>query len=372
MKKFILLFILLLCACSTSSVEYRTATTALRNDNDYNKAEEFAKKALEIVPEDALPAYFLAMEVYGAKNSPKKDYQKSAFYFQEALRIDQIDGENQKLEESRIVETDEGYKELITIKEAIDYYSLSIWSELFNEAFNSKNKGNIEVAIEMFLVCTDLRPERIENYEILSGIFYDKNNFEKAIEYAEKGLKINPDYSFLWTVQGMIAMTNNDNIQAEEMLRKAFNLASQANESSENLSGHMSRLFDILFKNGKKEEALQLSEELIANNPEDVLLYSNAGVVYQNLLEDSIIAANQVLSQISQLNELELESLKTNFEDCINLATKARENFLMCSELELDEIESQKYYAESKKLKIQINEIKRQIKSINKAIDELE
>ena len=98
MKKFILLFILLLCACSTWSVEYRTATTALRNDNDYNKAEEFAKKALEIVPEDALPAYFLAMEVYGAKNSPKKDYQKSAFYFQEALRIDQIDGQNQKLE----------------------------------------------------------------------------------------------------------------------------------------------------------------------------------------------------------------------------------------------------------------------------------
>ena len=44
----------------------------------------------------------------------------------------------------------------------------------------------------------------------------------------------------------------------------------------------------------------------------------------------------------------------------------------MCSELELDEIESQRYYDQSKRLKIQINEIKRQIKNINKVLDESE
>ena len=83
MRITILLLSVLLFSCSTSSVEYRTATTALRNDRDYNKAEEYALKALELNAEDALPAYFLAMEVYGAKNSPKNDYQKAAYYFQQ-------------------------------------------------------------------------------------------------------------------------------------------------------------------------------------------------------------------------------------------------------------------------------------------------
>ena len=42
----------------------------------------------------------------------------------------------------------------------------------------------------------------------------------------------------------------------------------------------------------------------------------------------------------------------------------------MCSELEEDPEESERYYKASKKLKIQINEIKRQIKAIKKRLDE--
>jgi len=369
MKKLILLLAILLFSCSTSSVEYRTATTALRNDYNYDKAEEFAQKALEVVPEDALPAYFLAMEVYGASNSPKKNYKKSAYYFKKALSIDMIDGENQKLEEPKIVEINGEYKELVTIKEAIEYYSLSIWSELFNEANTINNKGNQDEAIELFLVCADLRSERIENYDRLSSIYYEQNNFDKANAYADQGLKINSEYAFFYTIKGMIAMSNNQNVEAEEKLQKAFELATNANESAESLSGHMSRLFDILFKNDKKDEALQLSEELIANNPEDVTLYSNAGVVYQNLFDESVIKAYSGASNLDLLNELELEELKMQFQDCINLAQKARENFLMSSELELDQVEAEKYYKASKKLKTQIGEIKRQVKNINKKLD---
>ena len=47
MRIFLYLFAILLVSCSTTSVEYRTATTSLRNDRDYNKAEEYAIKAIE-------------------------------------------------------------------------------------------------------------------------------------------------------------------------------------------------------------------------------------------------------------------------------------------------------------------------------------
>ena len=54
MKILLYLFALLLVSCSTTSVEYRTATTSLRNDRDYNKAEEYALKALDVDTNDAL------------------------------------------------------------------------------------------------------------------------------------------------------------------------------------------------------------------------------------------------------------------------------------------------------------------------------
>ena len=94
--------------------------------------------------------------------------------------------------------------------------------------------------------------------------------------------------------------------------------------------------------------------------------------VYQNILNDKILSANDGLTNLNKLNEMELEELKIQFNDCINFSQKARENFLMCSELELDDTESQMYYDESKKLKSRINEIKRIIKDINKKLDESE
>ena len=59
---------LLISGCSSTCMEYRSATTAARSEKNMKRAEEFALKALES-PEcnparDALAPYFLATEVY--------------------------------------------------------------------------------------------------------------------------------------------------------------------------------------------------------------------------------------------------------------------------------------------------------------------
>ena len=373
MKKIIYLFVLLIFGCSTTSVEYRTATTALRNDRDYAKAEEFAKQALVALPEDPLPAYFLAMEVYGSSSSPKKDYTQAAYYFDKALEIDALSEKDQKLEASTIVQVEEGIiKELKTIKEAIDYYSYNLWAESFNEGISLIGKGKNDEAITLFLAAVDFQPDEPKNYNALSTLYFENGDYGKALTNADKALSIDSSFSTLWSIKGSIAIENNDDILAEEMFRKAYAVGIDNSESPENLSGHMSRLFDILFKNGKKDEALLLSEQLIESDPENIDLYRNAGAVYQNILNDKILSANDGLTNLNKLNEMELEELKIQFDDCINFAQKARENFLMCSELELDDTESQMYYDESKKLKSRINEIKRIIKDINKKLDESE
>ena len=133
----------------------------------------------------------------------------------------------------------------------------------------------------------------------------------------------------------------------------------------------MASLFDILFTNGKKNEALDLSEKLIESDPENVLLYSNAGALYQNILIDEQTKASKSLARINSLNEQELEDLKLIYQNCLELAQKARENFLMCNQLELDEVSSGLFYDEAKKLKITKNDLKSYIRKIDKKIDEL-
>ena len=109
----------------------------------------------------------------------------------------------------------------------------------------------------------------------------------------------------------------------------------------------------------------------IESDPENVLLYSNAGALYHNILIEEQNKASDLLSQINSLNEQELEDLKLVYQNCLNLAQKARENFLMCNQLELDEVQSALYYEEAKKLKIVKNDLKSYIRKIDKKIDEL-
>ena len=133
----------------------------------------------------------------------------------------------------------------------------------------------------------------------------------------------------------------------------------------------MANLFDILFTNGKKSEALALSEKLIESDPENVLLYSNAGALYQNILIEEQNKASKSLALINSLNEQQLEELKLIYQNCLELAQKARENFLMCNQLELDEEQSELFYQEAKKIKIIKNDLKSYIRKIDKKIDEL-
>ena len=63
------------CAGSNAtSMEYRSATTAVRSERNFSKGEEYALKALdlEIHANEARVAYFLAVEIY----RPRKNWDK--------------------------------------------------------------------------------------------------------------------------------------------------------------------------------------------------------------------------------------------------------------------------------------------------------
>ena len=370
MKQFIYLlsfFIFYSCSGSNSTPEYRTATTALRSDKNPLKAESVALKAIELYPDNPLPAFFLASEIYGRPNSQLTNYSKAAEYFKIAIQMDAIDGDEDKLEAPKMIE---GNLKLETIKEGVSYYSELLWVDVFNEGINHISTKNNKEAIESFLLAASLLPNDARSYNALATIYFEIENYVQAVANADKAIEIDDNDPNLWSIKGSIASISGNNSLAEELLNKAYNLSIKNDESVISKTAHMSRLFDILFKNDKKEQALELNEKLIETDPSNIDLYNNAGAVYQNLLIDKQIENAELFRNLNNLSESELEQLKIAYNDCIQLAQKARENFLMCSELELDEIESELYYAESKKIKSIIGDIKRIVKKINKKLDE--
>ena len=95
MKKFIILasisVIMFITGCSSTCMEYRSATTAARSEKNLKRAEEWALKALESSecnPEnDALAPYFLATEVYLKQKKYKQMAEMLILAFRSRISI---------------------------------------------------------------------------------------------------------------------------------------------------------------------------------------------------------------------------------------------------------------------------------------------
>ena len=373
MIRLLLLLSFLLYSCSSTSTEYRSAKTYV-GQRDYNKAEEIALQGIINNPNDALTAYYLAAIIYGSQTSPKKNYAKSGEYFNLALQIDNKDNEDQLLPEPiPVFNKDNERIELITVKDAVYHDRYIIWAELYNQSVAFIDQKKNEMAVTKLELASLVDPNNAATYTLLCKLFFEMGEkyFSNSIQNANKALSIDENLTDLLTIKAEISKLNGDFVKAEEYLDQAYKTAISNKESPEKLVNHMASLFDILFTNDKKNEALGLSEKLIESDPENVLLYSNAGALYHNILIEEQNKASDLLSQINSLNEQELEDLKLIYQNCLNLAQKARENFLMCNQLELDEVQSKLYYEEAKKLKIVKNDLKSYIRKIDKKIDEL-
>ena len=94
MQKYMItsLILLILWSCAGSnatSMEYRSATTAVRSERNLQKGEEYALKALdmEVHANEARVAYFLAVEIY----KPRKNWEKMNEMLDLAMKRDSLE-----------------------------------------------------------------------------------------------------------------------------------------------------------------------------------------------------------------------------------------------------------------------------------------
>ena len=133
-----LLLLLLLFACSTTSMEFRSAKSATRAEKDLNRGEKFALQALEIEKDNALVPYFLATEIY----KPQERWEEMARMLDEAMHRNP----EQELEQAKLLIppeelTRENYEEMVieTIGEGVKVYREEAWTDLYNQVIENIN-----------------------------------------------------------------------------------------------------------------------------------------------------------------------------------------------------------------------------------------
>ena len=172
---YLAMVILFLYSCfGAMSMEFNSARSYVRIENNLEEGEKWGLMALDIEPDNAQVPYFLAVEVY----RPQKNYDKMGEMFQEALK------RNSNLELEQPFKS--GNDIIRTIHQAIRNEARTY----YNKASDYYNKGKKKRAEKTFKMSMSLNPQLLDNYIALSDMEYERNNMDKAIEYLDQGAQI--------------------------------------------------------------------------------------------------------------------------------------------------------------------------------------
>jgi len=336
--------LLFITGCSSTCMEYRSATTAARSEKDLKRAEKFGLEALESVecnPDtNARIPYFLAKEVYLAR----KDYRKMA----EMLAIAEQKNPDQLLENPYKL----GDTPIETIGEGVDAVRENVWGELFNKAVVLFNKKNYKKAEKQLKLCLVIHPSRIENYPALVDVYKKNGNDDLVLEIVERGLNIDSQNSYLNMTKADLSYQNEDFKTAQELYLIAI-------EFSDDPGPIMRKLLFIYIDLGENQNAIDYSNELMNKYPDDPDLYYNVGVLYQRLtLETFDPARDLFLKTTVESDPSTIIELYGSFKTARQYAYNSKDYFLQASDLELDEsISTTEAVSEMRKLMDQMDEL---------------
>ncbi len=168
--------ILFLYSCIGSmSMEFNSARTYARIEDNLVEAEKWGVIALDMEPDNSQVPWFLANEVY----RPQKKMDKVAEMFK--LALDRADTNLERPFKS-------GGVEITTVHQAIKNEA----STIHNDGIKLLNRGKKNKAMSKFLFSMELNPTLVENYIALSDMSYDRGDMDKTMQYLDKGFSINP------------------------------------------------------------------------------------------------------------------------------------------------------------------------------------
>ena len=253
--------------------EELTSARLYVQQEDWAKAEDMIKAAIEVTPDDPEPYYLMGKEIYG-RNFQWKEMNEM---FNKALNLNA----SYKLPDGK------------TIQSSVETWRTVHWSREFNigaDAFNlalraedkDEKKSHLIEAIDGFNKAKLIRPDDPQSYKTLVSCYIQLENQELLESTLEEALKINPDDPDLLFTAGQNFKENGDLDQAIEYLERGLRI----NPAS---SIGASILANAYYEQGDPESAVFAYTKAIRVEPDNPDLHFNLGVLYLQLKDYEMV-----------------------------------------------------------------------------------
>ena len=253
-----------------SSQEYTSAKLYIQQQ-EWEKAEEFLIKAMDVEPENPEIPYQLGYHIYALQ---KKDWERMNQSFDKALAIDP----------NKII-LEQGK----TVKEFVVMARTQFWAEMYNKGvveFNEyraapmdKKDAALKKAITTFEVSSTIKTDEAQTYTMLSTCNHLAGNTDKSENYILKAVELSPNDANVNVTAGQIFMQKQEFETALPYVKKAVELEPSNTKSIRNLA-------QIYYDIGQLEESIQTYEIAINKEMDRKVkadLYFNLGILYNRV-----------------------------------------------------------------------------------------
>lgn len=245
----VLFLAVMLFGCRSKEVE--SALIYINQQNDWDKAMEQLKVAVQVNPADVEAHTYLG-EGYGRRG----DYKKMKEHFDIAMDLIGSPGQaNQKFMNKIIQDTDR------------------FWRESFNKGVQNVKAENLEDAAANFKDCILIDPERPEAYRNLGFVNLQKDDIGSAIDNYEEVIRIDPKDVETMADVGRLYMRNQQYDKTIEMMDNIL----QVDSLNVDAIAQKAMAYDFL---GESDKAFTAYEEALAKRPDDIDLMFNLGRLY--------------------------------------------------------------------------------------------
>ena len=251
-----------------TSEELTSARLYIQQKN-WEKAEEYLLKAMEVEPENPEVFYSLGKYIY----AKKKDWENMNQMFDKALEID-----------SNRVILQGGTVNVYVVQVRYEH-----WRKEYNKGVSNfqKHQKKKEKSGDKYLIRSithfetsiQIYPDKIENYLNLSTCYFENGDSEKSVRTIKEGADLSPENFDVNLAAGQILNKNNDKTGALPYLQKAIELDPQSSIAIQLLA-------QLYYDIGQQKEAVETYKIAIEKEDDKKIkadLYFNLGVIFNQI-----------------------------------------------------------------------------------------
>ncbi len=262
-----------------ASQEYTSAKLYIQQQ-EWEKAEEFFIKAIEVEPENPEIPYKLGYYIYALQ---EKDWEKMNQSFDKALAIDP---------NKTILGQEKTVKEFVTMART------QFWAEMYNKgvaefdeyrtAPMDQKDAALKKAITIFEISATIKTDEAQTYTMLSRCNHLAGNTDKSEDYILKAVALSPDDADVNLTAGQVFMQKQDFEAALPYVKKAVELEPSNTKSIRNLAQiyYDLALLDSSRYTERLEKSIQTYEVAINKETDRKVkadLYFNLGILYNRV-----------------------------------------------------------------------------------------